>query len=172
MGKYISRGYFIAAINLIIDSSGNRIIPSENHNFYNISITLHGLLMIFFLVMPGLFGGFGNYFIPVFLGAPEVVYPRINNISILILPLSNILVILSVTGEFSNGTGWTLYPPLSTSLVSLSPIGIDILLYGLLLSGISSCLTSINFIATIINMRCYSMILSICMVTKYYRISI
>ena len=65
-----------------------------------------------------------------------------------------------VTGEFNNGTGWTLYPPLSTSLISLSPIGIDILLYGLLLSGISSCLTSINFIATIINMRCYSMTLS------------
>ena len=117
--------------------------------------------MIFFLVMPGLFGGFGNYFMPIFLGAPEVVYPRVNNISINILPLSYILIILSVTGEFSNGTGWTLYPPLSTSLMSLSPIGIDILLYGLLLSGISSCLTSINFIATIINMRCYSMTLSI-----------
>ena len=85
--------------------------------------------MIFFLVMPGLFGGFGNYFMPIFLGAPEVVYPRINNISILILPLSYILIILSVTGEFNNGTGWTLYPPLSTSLISLSPIGIDILLY-------------------------------------------
>merc|ERR1711862_369220 len=106
-------------------------------------------------------GGFGNYFMPIFLGAPEVVYPRINNISILILPLSYILVILSVTGEFSNGTGWTLYPPLSTSLMSLSPIGIDILLYGLLLSGISSCLTSINFIATIINMRCYGFNFSI-----------
>ena len=120
--------------------------------------------MIFFLVMPGLFGGFGNSFMPIFLGAPEVVYPRVNNISILILPLSYILIILSVTGEFSNGTqgtGWTLYPPLSTSLMSLSPIGIDIILCGLLLSGISSCLTSINFFATIINMRCYSMTLSI-----------
>merc|ERR1712114_164675 len=145
---------FSVLIRLELYSSANRIISPENQNFYNISITLHGLLMIFFLVMPGLFGGFGNYFMPIFLGAPEVVYPRINNISIIIL-------ILSVTGEFNNGTGWTLYPPLSTSLVSLSPIGIDILLYGLLLSGISSCLTSINFIATIINMRCYSMILSI-----------
>ena len=78
--------------------------------------------------------------------------------------------ILSVTGEFSNGTqgtGWTLYPPLSTSLMSLSPIGIDIILCGLLLSGISSCLTSINFFATIINMRCYSMTLSIMPEIKY-----
>ena len=117
--------------------------------------------MIFFLVMPELFGGFGNYIMPIFFGAPEVIYPRVNNISILILLLSYALIILSITGEFSNGTGWTLYPSLSTSLMSLSPIGIDIILYGLLLTGISSCLTSINFFATIINMRCYSMTLSI-----------
>ena len=44
--------------------------------------------MIFFLVMPGLFGGFGNYFVPIFQGSPEVVYPRVNNFSILILSLS------------------------------------------------------------------------------------
>ena len=132
----LSGTIFSVLIRLELYSSGNRIIPPENQNFYNISITLHGLLMIFFLVMPGLFGGFGNYFMPIFLGAPEVVYPRVNNISILILPLSYILIILSVTGEFSNGSGWTLYPPLSTSLMSLSPIGIDILLYGLLLSGL------------------------------------
>merc|ERR1712004_78841 len=75
-------------------SSGNRIISPENQNFYNVSITLHGLLMIFFLVMPGLFGGFGNYFVPIFQGSPEVVYPRINNFSILILFPSYLLLIL------------------------------------------------------------------------------
>ena len=48
-------------IRIELYSSGNRIISPENQNFYNISITLHGFLMIFFLVMPGLFGGFGNY---------------------------------------------------------------------------------------------------------------
>ena len=64
--------------------------------------------MIFFLVMTGLFGGFGNYFMPISPGAPEVVYPRINNISIIILPLSYILIILPVTGESKNGTGWAL----------------------------------------------------------------
>ena len=50
-------------IRIELYSSGNRIISPENQNFYNISITLHGFLMIFFLVMPGLFGGFGNYFV-------------------------------------------------------------------------------------------------------------
>jgi heme/copper-type cytochrome/quinol oxidase subunit 1 len=49
-------------IRIELYSSGNRIISPENQNFYNISITLHGIIMIFFLVMPGLFGGFGNYF--------------------------------------------------------------------------------------------------------------
>ena len=78
-------------IRIELYSSGNRIISPENQNFYNISITLHGFLMIFFLVMPGLFGGFGNYFVVIFQGSPEVVYPRVNNFSILILFLSYLL---------------------------------------------------------------------------------
>merc|ERR1711912_142111 len=112
-------------IRIELYSSGNRIISPENQNFYNVSITLHGFLMIFFLVMPGLFGGFGNYFAPVFQGSPEVVYPRINNFSILILFPSYLLLILS--------------------LMSLSPSSTGNLIFGLLISGISSCLTSLNF---------------------------
>merc|ERR1712118_513054 len=147
-------------IRIELYSSGNRIISPENQNFYNVSITLHGLLMIFFLVMPGLFGGFGNYFVPIFIGSPEVVYPRVNNLSILIIPISYILVIFSILTEFGGGGGWTLYPPLSTSLMSLSPSSTAYILYGLLMSGISSCLTSINFFTTIINMRSYNMTLN------------
>merc|ERR1712144_25782 len=119
----------------------------------------HGLLMIFFLVMPGLFGGFGNYFAPIFQGSPEVVYPRVNNLSILILFLSYLLVILSFISEFGGGTGWTLYPPLSTSFMSLSPSATAYLIFGLLMSGISSCLTSINFFITILNLRSYCLTL-------------
>jgi cytochrome c oxidase subunit 1 len=136
-------------------SSGNRIISPENQNFYNISITLHGFLMIFFLVMPGLFGGFGNYFIPIFQGSPEVVYPRGNNFSILILILSYLFVIVSLISEFGSGTGWTLYPPLSTSFMNLSPSSTSFMVFGLLLSGISSSVTSVNFFITILNMRSY-----------------
>merc|ERR1739846_254500 len=140
-------------------SSGNRIISPENQNFYNVSVTLHGLLMIFFLVMPGLFGGFGNYFVPIFQGSPEVVYPRANNFSILILSLSYLFLILSLISDFGGGTGWTLYPPLSTSFMSLSPSSTGNLLIGLLMSGISSCLTSVNFFVTILNLRSYSLTL-------------
>ena len=82
-------------IRIELYTSGNRIISPENQNFYNINITMHGLLMIFFLVMPGLFGGFGNYFVPIFQGSPEVIYPRVNNFSILILIISYLLLIIS-----------------------------------------------------------------------------
>merc|ERR1711861_95821 len=140
-------------------SSGNRIISPENQNFYNVSVTLHGLIMIFFLVMPGLFGGFGNYFAPIFQGSPEVVYPRVNNLSILILSLSYLFIILSIISEFGGGTGWTLYPPLSTSFMSLSPSSTAYLIFGLLMSGISSCLTSVNFWVTILNLRSYCLTL-------------
>merc|ERR1712063_215688 len=140
-------------------SSGNRIISPENQNFYNVSITLHGLLMIFFLIMPGLFGGFGNYFAPIFQGSPEAVYPRVNNLSILLLFLSYLLLILSLISEFGGGTGWTLYPPLSTSFMSLSPSSTGNLIFGLLVSGISSCLTSLNFWITILNLRSYCLTL-------------
>merc|ERR1739846_305080 len=140
-------------------SSGNRIISPENQNFYNISITLHGFLVIFFLVMPGLFGGFGNYFVPIFQGSPEVVYPRVNNFSILIFFLSYLFFILSLISEFGGGTGWTLYPPLSTSFMSLSPSSMAFIILGLLVSGISSCLTSLNFFVAILNLRSYSLTL-------------
>jgi cytochrome c oxidase subunit 1 len=71
--------------------------------------------MIFFLVMPGLFGGFGNYFIVIFQGSPEVVYPRVNNFSILILSLSYLFLMLSLISEFGGGTGWTLFGSQSLS---------------------------------------------------------
>ena len=151
----ISGTFISVLIRIELYSSGNRIISPENQNFYNINITLHGFLMIFFLVMPGLFGGFGNYFVPIFQGSPEVVYPRVNNFSILILLLSYLFLILSLISEFGGGTGWTLYPPLSTSFMTLSPSSTYYIIFGLLISGISSCLTSLNFWITILNLRLY-----------------
>jgi cytochrome c oxidase subunit 1 len=109
--------------------------------------------------MPALFGGFGNYFVPIFQGSPEVVYPRVNNLSILVLFLSFLLILISIISEFGGGTGWTLYPPLSTSFMSLSPSSVAYLIFGLLIAGISSCLTSVNFWITILNLRSYCLTL-------------
>merc|ERR1712141_128459 len=87
------------------------------------------------------------------------VYPRVNNLSILVLYLSYLLFLLSFSNDFGGGTGWTLYPPLSTSFMSLSPSGSALVIFALLVSGVSSCLTSLNFWVTILNLRSYSVTL-------------
>ena len=132
-----------------LDCNIMRFITTENIQLYLLSITLHGLLMIFFLVMPTLLGSIGNYLLPIYLGANEVIYPRINNIAVLLLPIQFIIMIFSMISEYGSAIGWTLYPPLSTSIMTLTSIGIDLILYSLLISGISTSLTSINFIVTL-----------------------
>merc|ERR1712147_110883 len=87
------------------------------------------------------------------------VYPRVNNLSILVLFLSYFLSVFSFVLEYGSGTGWTLYPPLSTSFMSLSSSATAYLIFGLLVSGVSSCLTSINFFITILNLRSYCLTL-------------
>jgi cytochrome c oxidase subunit 1 len=107
--------------------------------------------------MPVLYGGLANYLLPIYVLSPEVSFPRINCLSLLILPFSYSYLLISLCTEFGAATGWTFYPPLSTSLMSLSAVGVDLLIMGLLLSGISSFMTSLNFFCTVINMRGYGL---------------
>ena len=71
--------------------------------------------MIFFLVMPSVYDAFVNVFMLILIGSPEVVYPRINIVSVLLVPLSYTVMHISLNTEFGTGFGWTLYPPLSIS---------------------------------------------------------
>lgn len=119
-------------------------------NFFNTMTTMHGLIMVFGVLMPA-FVGLANWQIPMMIGAPDMALPRLNNWSFWILPFA--FTILSSTLFMKGGGpnfGWTLYAPLSTKF---GPPSTDFLIFSIHFMGISSILGSINIIATILNMR-------------------
>jgi cytochrome c oxidase subunit 1 len=120
----------------------------KNKKYVN-NVSVHGLTMIFFAVMPFLISGKGNIIVPTLVGVDEVIFPRINNISIIILIVSIIYILntnIFLKSKWNNG--WTLYPPLSTSINYTSPLSIEHIILGLLIAGISSTLTSLNLYLT------------------------
>nr|UUJ37912.1 cytochrome c oxidase subunit 1 [Dreissena polymorpha] len=119
---------------------------------YNLIVTTHGLVMIFFLVMPMMMGGFGNWLVPMMLSLPDMGFPRLNNVSFWVLPVSMGLLFCSAFSEGGFGGGWTLYPPLSSVMGHSGP-AMDFLILSLHIGGASSIMASINFYSTWGNMR-------------------
>src|ERR671931_266587 len=116
---------------------------------YNQVFTLHGTLMIFLFIFPML-AGFGNYVVPLQIGALDMAFPRVNALSFWLLPVSALTIL---SGFFVKGgaaaSGWTNYVPISVQ----QGTGEDLWLAGLLLAGVASILGAINFIVTILRLR-------------------
>ncbi|HET6876159.1 MAG TPA: cytochrome c oxidase subunit I [Jatrophihabitans sp.] len=121
-----------------------------SHAVYNQLVSVHGTLMIFLVIFPFL-SGFGNYFVPLQIGALDMAFPRINALSFWLLPVGGLTI---VSGFFVPGgaaaAGWTSYVPLS---VQQSGAGEDLWVLGLIIVGVSSILGAINFIVTMLRMR-------------------
>ena len=100
LGTFFS--YLIRSHLSYSDQSG---LLLDNAAFYNSIVTLHGIIMIFMFVMPVLIGGFGNIFLPIMVGAPEMAFPRLNNISFWILPFSFLFMFISMFTSFGTAYG-------------------------------------------------------------------
>jgi cytochrome c oxidase subunit 1 len=122
---------------------------------YNSLVTNHGTIMIFWVAMPVLIAAFGNFLIPLMIGADDMVFPRINRLSYQVFLLSAIVLVVSFFvpgGGF--GGAWTAYPPLSAQeQYSLTPLGSSLWLVAVALEFVAFLLGGINFIVTLMNSR-------------------
>jgi cytochrome c oxidase subunit 1 len=115
--------------------------------------TMHASIMIFFVIIPTLVGFFGNWAIPLMIGAKDMAFPKLNMLSFwLSFPAGIIMLISFWTMNGPAGGGWTMYPPLAEKAFS-SQIGTTLWVVGVGLVGFSSVVGALNYITTIINMR-------------------
>jgi cytochrome c oxidase subunit 1 len=130
---------------------GGIILPE----FYNSLVTMHGTIMIFFAIMPLLVGVFGNWLIPLHVGAADMAFPRLNMASFWTAVPAGLIMMASffVTGGAA-AAGWTAYAPLSAS-PELSGVymGQKLWCLSLIVLGFSSLMGAVNYITTIVNMR-------------------
>ena len=133
----------------VIASGGGEGYLNAHH--YDQIFTAHGVIMIFFVAMP-LVIGLMNIVVPLQIGARDVAFPFLNNLSFWFTAAAVVLINVSLgVGEFAQ-TGWLAYPPLSG--LEFSPgVGVDYWIWSLQISGLGTLLTGVNFFATIIRMR-------------------
>src|SRR4029077_19475860 len=116
---------------------------------YNQIMTLHGTTMIFLWIIP-VFSGFGNYFVPLMIGARDMAFPRINALSYWLIPLGGLTMYAGFAFGGTGDAGWTGYVPLTEKAYS-PVVGQDLWIIGLHLLGVASMLGGINFLCTIHN---------------------
>ncbi|HUS38438.1 MAG TPA: cbb3-type cytochrome c oxidase subunit I [Pirellulales bacterium] len=138
--------------NLLFAEQGGQISPE----FYTMMFTMHATIMIFFVIIPILAGAFGNYLIPLMIGADDMAFPTLNMLSYWFMWPAFLLMSLAFFVEGGAAqAGWTSYPPLSvlTDAAPGSGTGQTLWLLGITFVGVSSMMGSVNYLTTIIQMR-------------------
>jgi cytochrome c oxidase subunit 1 len=133
----------------IFRRSGGVITPSS----YTTLFTMHGLIMIFFAITPVMIGAFGNFCIPLMIGARDMAFPRLNMLSFWTFLTSLGLVVASFFAQMGSASaGWTSYPPLSTP-VGTPGHGQTLVVAALFVTGAATIMGSINYVTTVIRFR-------------------
>jgi cytochrome c oxidase subunit 1 len=148
-GFFVAAGIMALILRLQLSQAGNDIVTE---NSYSQLFTMHGTAMIFLFVVP-ILAGFGNYLIPLLIGARDMAFPRLNAASFWLFLMGGLVLIgsFAVDGGAASA-GWTSYVPLSNE--SFSPgVGQDLWILGVHMTSLASLAGAINFIVTIHNMR-------------------
>jgi len=143
---YLIGGALASAVRTELATPDSDFVSRE---LYNSLFTIHATVMIFLWIVPASTGGFGNYLIPLMVGAKDMAFPKLNAVAFWMIPPGGILL-LSSFFVGAAGSGWTSYPPLS--LIN-GKAGEFIWILSVLLLGTSSILGAVNFLVTILKMR-------------------
>ena len=143
---FLMGGLYAAAIRLELLTPASDLMETGT---YNKAFTQHGILMIFFFLIPSIPAVFGNFFLPIMIGAKDLALPRINLLSLYIYWIGAILTLFALM-QGGIDTGWTFYVPYSTTFSNSFVMAAGV---GIFINGFSSILTGLNFIVTIHTMR-------------------
>jgi cytochrome c oxidase subunit 1 len=139
-------GFFALLIRLELLTPAGDVVSSET---YNKLFTMHGVIMIFFFLIPSIPAVLGNFLIPLMIGARDLAFPRLNLLSWYIYVIGGLFTLTAaITGGVD--TGWTFYTPYSSTY---SNSAVVLTVVGIFITGFSSILTGLNFIITIHKMR-------------------
>ncbi len=134
---------------LVLPSSNGAMTPSA----YNSTMTMHGLIMIFWFITPLMIGAFGNFCIPLLIGARDMAFPWLNMASFWVFLLSGVLLISAFFVPLgAAGAAWTTYAPLSTN-VGMPGAGQTLVVAAIFVTGVATIMGSVNYVTTVIRLR-------------------
>jgi cytochrome c oxidase subunit 1 len=143
---FVVGGLFAAAIRLELLTPGGDVVQADT---YNKLFTMHGIVMIFFFLIPSIPAVLGNFLLPMMIGARDLAFPRLNLLSWYVYVVGALFTLwAAITGGVD--TGWTFYTPYSTAASHTNVIPTAV---GIFITGFSSILTGLNFIVTVHTMR-------------------